>query len=317
MSSRKNIRRAVILSILALFALTCGLSPVAAPTEDPGGPSGLESITVSTYAGGVVHVSIAYSRAREASVALVCIYPGADGSYLSHFYADNQPSLIPGGRESRNYSLDFVVKTPGDYNVTCSLSASEKSASFTVAASEASPPPTAPPVEESTQEGAFQLPVPGQFSSGGMWFYFDQATGSVDNYFLEHCLPGVNYNDQGGWDYFSVSPDGVITGECKFNYGADFQLTGAITQGQWTPDGQVSFTLETSVVIVGREGTAYHEITWVGTGKFVSAASATGTATWKGVCQTSSPSTAPCVSADYGSYVEANGTIPWIINFYP
>lgn len=311
MSSRKNIRHTVILSILALFALTCSTLPSSAPTEDPGGPSGLESITVSTYAGGVVHVSIVYLRAREASVALVCIYPGADGSYLSHFYADSLPSQIQGGRETRNYSLDFVVKTPGTYNVTCTLGASEKSASFTVDAPQVSIPATA------TLEGSFPLPVPGQFTSGGLWFYFDQATRSVANYFLEHCLPGVNYNDQGGWDYFSVSPDGVITGECKFSYGEGSQYTGRLTQGQWSADGQVSFTLETSLVLSNSNGTSHNEIIWIGTGKFTSATSATGTATWKGTCQTSNPSGASCVSADYGSYVEASGTIPWVINFYP
>lgn len=315
MSSRKNFRRAVILSILALFALTCSTLPSSVPTEDPGGPTSLESITVSTYADGVVHVSIAYLRARETSVALVCIHPGADGSYLSHFYADNQPSLIPDGRESRNYSLDFVVKTPGAYNVTCTLGASEKSASFTIEASQqASPTPS--PVAP-VLDGSFPLPVPGQFTSGGMWFYFDQAASSVANYFLAHCLPGVNYNDQGGWDYFSVAPDGTLSGECKLSYGESMQYTGLLTQGKWTSDGQVNFTLETSVVISGSNGTSHNEITWVGTGKFTSAASATGTATWKGTCQTSNPSLIPCVSAEYGSYVEASGTIPWIINFYP
>lgn len=311
MSSRKNIGHAVILSILALFALTCSTLPASVPTEDPGAPSSLESVTVSAYAGGVVHVSIAYSRAREATIPLVCIYPGEDGSYLSKFYVDDQPSQFSDGRETRNYSLDFVVKTPGAYNVTCSLGASEKSASFTVAAPQESLPATA------TLEGSFPMPVPGQFSSGGMWFYFDQATRSVANYFLEHCLPGVNYNDQGGWDYFSVSPDGVITGECKFSYGEGSQYTGRLTQGQWSADGQVSFTLETSLVLSNSNGTSHNDIIWTGSGKFTSATSATGTATWKGTCQTSSPNWAPCVSADYGSYVEASGTIPWIINFYP
>lgn len=64
-------------------------------------------------------------------------------------------------------------------------------------------------------------------------------------------------------------------------------------------------------------GTSHNEITWIGAGKFTSAIPATGTATWKGTCQTSNPSGAPCVSADYGSYVEASGMIPWVINFYP
>ncbi len=316
MSFRRNYRYASVLSILVLLAVTCSLSPKSAPTEESWLPSSLESISISTYAGGVVHVSIAYLRAKEATVPLVCIYPGEDGSYLSKFYVDTQPTQFSDGRESRNYSLDFVVKTPGNYNVTCSLSGSEKSARFTIEVLQASPPLTVLPVE-AAQEGGFQMPAPGQFSSGGMWFYFDQATRSVDNYFLEHCLPGVNYNDQGGWDYFSVTSDGFLSGECKFNYSANYQLMGILTQGQWTSDGQVSFTLETSVVISSGNGTSHNEITWVGTGKFTSATSATGTATWKGVCQTSSPSEAPCVSADYGSYVEASGTIPWVINFYP
>lgn len=316
MSSRKSLRHAVILSILVLFAITCSTLPASAPTDEPGAPSSLESISVNIYAEGVVHASIAYLRARESSVALVCIHPGTDGSYLSHFYADNQPSQIPGGHETRNYSLDFVVKTPGAYNVTCTLGASEKKASFTVEAAQASSTPTPLPLAPAT-EGSFPMPVPGQFTSAGMWFYFDQATSSVANYFLLHCLPGVNYSDEGGWDYFSVAPDGTLSGECKLNYGESMQYTGILTQGKWTSDGQVTFTLETSVVISGSSGSSHNEITWIGTGKFTSATSATGTATWKGICQTSSPGNIPCVSADHGSYVEASGTVPWIINFGP
>jgi hypothetical protein len=134
-------------------------------------------------------------------------------------------------------------------------------------------------------------------------------------------LPGVNYNDQGGSDYFSVAPDGTLTGECQFAYGDSMILTGKISEGKWTEDGKVTFRLESQAVSnsasADKPGSATNQVVWLGTGQFTSATSAIGTATWTGTCTTSNPASVPCVKAEYGSYLEANGTIQWIINFGP
>lgn len=263
---------------------------------------------------GIVHVAVEYWRGSEKQATLVCNHPGEDGgSTIQHTYVDSEPAVE---RSLVKYDeFAFLVKKPGSYTVTCMIGDYSESGGFTISEK------TATPTNAPTAYGAFELPKLGQFTSAGMWFYFDSATSSVENYFLEHCLPGVNYNDQGGYDYFSVAPDGTLTGECQFAYGNSLILTGKISEGKWTEDGNVTFRLETQAVSNSgspdNPGTATGEMIWLGTGQFTSATSATGTATWTGTCTTNNPDWVPCVKAEYGSYLEAKGTIQWIINFGP
>ncbi len=138
-----------------------------------------------------------------------------------------------------------------------------------------------------TPDGFFELPKLGQFSSGGMWFYFDQATSSVPGFFLAHCLPGVNYTSAGGSSNFTVAPDGKLTGECDLTYYNNAErLAGTLTQGQWLEDGTVTFRLETMMVYDNVDektgvvrGTSTYTMIWTGSGKFTSATTASGTAT--------------------------------------
>lgn len=306
----------VYVPLVAMLLTACNL--LAKPLENSyaGVPSRVESVSTSAYPQGVIHISISYVRTKEDTVTLSCTYPGEDGSYRPYSYVDSLPAKQD--FEIRNDSLDFVVKAPGEYQVTCKIGEGEKSTSFTIEALPDSATPTITPLPvQPASEGPFQMPTLGQFTSGGMWFYFDQATTSVPAYFLLHCLPGVNYADEGGSDYFQVAADGTLTGECSLAYGDYATYTGKLTQGQWSADGQVSFKLETSIVSSSKGGSSHNDIVWIGTGQFTGATSATGTATWSGVCQTSSYDQVPCGKAEYGSYVEASGTIPWIINFYP
>jgi hypothetical protein len=263
---------------------------------------------------GIVHVAVEYKRGSEKQATLVCSYPGEDGaSSLQHTYIDSEPATDSSFITYHEFA--FLVKKPGSYTATCAFGEYSSSGSFTI------PQPAATPTDDLAAPGAFELPKPGQFTSAGMWFYFDTATRSVENYFLEHCLPGVNYNDQGGSDYFSVAQDGTLTGECQFAYGSSLILTGKIAEGKWTEDGKVTFRLETQAVSNSsspdKPGTSTNDVVWLGVGQFTSATSATGMATWTGICTTTNPDWVPCVKAEYGSYLEAKGTIQWIINFGP
>ena len=315
-------KRIFCLAMLFIFVtLACnlpGMSGVGGDLPFKRDYSHVQGVKAEVDAIGITHVAVEYWRGTEKQATLVCSYPGEDGvSTLQHTYVDSEPGVE---RSQVKYDeFAFLVKKPGSYTVTCTIGQYSGSGGFSI--SEPTATEVLSPASTATMEGAFELPKLGQFKSAGMWFYFDTATRSVENYFLEHCLPGVNYNDQGGFDYFSVAPDGTLTGECQFAYGNSLILTGKISEGKWTEDGNVTFRLETQAIANSgspdNPGSATSEVVWLGTGKFTSATSATGTATWTSVCTTSNPSSVPCVKADYGSYLEANGTIQWIINFVP
>ncbi len=145
----------------------------------------------------------------------------------------------------------------------------------------------------------------GPFTSGKMWFEFARATSRGPNFhLLQGCLPGLNLANTAVWtysDFFKVAADGTLSGECTASAAQSAgtqQVTSKLTQGQWTADGQVTFRLETTHVLTLKGGAAYIDLVWTGTGQFTDSTTASGTATWTGVCQTSSYDAAPCGQAE-------------------
>ena len=268
----------------------------------------------SVQSNGPMHISIEYIRGQDAVATLTCTYPGENGQTLQYTYTDNEPAKDD--FETRNDSLDFVVKKPRTYVVTCQLGNSQKSANFTI--TEQTQPMT------NTVPGGAPPTTLGPFTSGKMWFEFARATSRGPNFqLLQGCLPGLNLPNTAVWtysDFFKVAADGTLAGECTASAtqsDGTQQVTSKLTLGRWTEDGQVTFRLETSHVLTLKAGAAYIDLVWIGTGQFIDSTTASGTATWKGTCQTSSYDAAPCGKAEWGSYVEDGGTIPWTITFTP
>ncbi len=294
--------------------------PNAAPSSDPQAPPMVYGnavasvVATSPQSTGPMHISIEYARGQGATATLTCTYPGENGQTLQYTYTDTDPAKED--FETRNDSLDFVVKKSGTYVVTCQLGNSQKSANFTI--TEQSQPMT------NTVPGGAPPTTLGPFTSGKMWFEFARATSRGPNFhLLQGCLPGLHIPNTAVWtysDFFKVAADGALTGECTASAtqsDGTQQVTSKLTQGQWTEDGQVAFRLETSHVVTLKDGAAYIDLVWTGTGQFTDSTTASGTATWTGTCQTNAYDAAPCGKAEWGSYVEDGGTIPWIITFTP
>ena len=116
--SSLNLRLAC-LACLTIVILACSLSansPFA--NSHHGGPSHIDTIEVSTNPSGAVHVAVDYTRGSDAAVTLSCTYPHQDGASRQYTYIDKRPSES-GDDALRTDSFDFVLKRPGNYQITC------------------------------------------------------------------------------------------------------------------------------------------------------------------------------------------------------
>jgi hypothetical protein len=329
MSSLKM--RCACLACLTLVVLACTMAPQKVEVRVPNSTMGNLSVDRDPNSTGPVHVALTYSRGKEPTVTLLCTYPGEDGNPRQYSHVDNNP--ITDQYEDlvgvyRHDSFDFVLKKPGSYQITCKIENSEASTNFTIKEPAAGNPseksaekPSAEKPASSTNPvsntmgGESQMPTPGQFTSGRMWFEFARATSRGPNFhLLQGCLPGLKLADTAVSHYgntnLKVASDGALSGECTANLttaDGTLQTTSQLTQGQWTADGQVTFRLETSVVLNVKDGTANSNLVWIGAGQFISPTMASGTATWTATCQ----GNVGCSSAN------DNGDVPWVIDFYP
>ncbi len=301
-------RLLLALSVLLATTLACSLSerPISRQLQ-------FKSVTATPAEsdGSTLNLEVVYAAVGTTDkVWVTCYYQSGSGP------VEVGGSEALGSIEARTSTMDFPFRLsqPGAYQAWCSSSDGARSgfASFQV---------TPPAAADDGQMGGILLPKMGGFSSAGMWFYFDSATSSVPGFFIQHGLPGVNYNDQGGFDFFKIAADGTFTGECRFAYGTATILTGKIAEGRWTEDGKVTFRLETQAVMNSQNadhpGTATESIVWLASGQFTELTYAKGTAEWNGTCSTTNPEWAPCAKPELGSNVQASGTIQWVIEFRP
>ena len=106
---------------------------------------------------------------------MTCSYP--DGKGGSARYTQELSDLED---QSNDDSFDFVVTTPGAYQVTCSLGGIEKSSAFTIPEPPPAPPP--PPAPAPAEDAAPQAPGSGVPTSRALMI---NGTGTWTKYYTD------------------------------------------------------------------------------------------------------------------------------------
>lgn len=261
---------------------------------------------------------------------ITCSYPRGDGEQADEYVPDQ-----PSGETTFN----VLLKKPGTYSITCRDNFNHSASTQFTMPGEAAAAPEQPPAEQPPAEQppaapvaapadpaaeAAKTPSPADFKTAGMWMYFDQGTSSLAGYSVpQQCLPGVNYTHAGGTSSFDISPDGTLKGDCALSYNeGKHRLTGTMT-GFWDEkNNHLEFTVSTQTEYDaetnGKSGRVTNLTTYTYSGPIVfsSPIQMTGTANWQTNCTTTDATVAVCGS-NGAATVQANGTVPFVINLNP